>query len=167
VTVRFTLLAGEAIAASAALAAAGMAAATTPAPLWAGVERIAVRCSITDTAISAAQRTQLCSAVEAELRKRSAYQVVATGDGYQPDILGDLVVIVAARRAGAGAIALSLQPTRMGNFGATRNQPVSSVTIASGIRGAKLATAVAGAVNRILPTPTERRGRVPTPKRAS
>jgi hypothetical protein len=160
-------LCGKAIAATFALAAPAAAGATSPASLWAGVERIAVRCSTSDNAVSAGDRARLCAAVAAEIGKRSAYPVVSADAGYTPDILGDLVVTVDARAA-AGAIALTLQPSRMANgLGAARAQQPARATIAAGAKGAELGRAIASAVNQILPKPQERRGRVPSPKRAS
>lgn len=167
-TIRLRPLAGTVIAATAALGAASAASATSPASFWFGVERIAVRCGASDARLSAAERKRLCDAVAAQLRSRSAYPVISTDASYVPDLLGDLVVTVDASPAAAGKVLLAIQPVRMGNGrGGARNQPVQRVTIASGARGARLGQAIAGAVNKILPAPQGRRGRVPTPQRAS
>ncbi len=166
-TLRLKPLRGKAIAATFALAAPAAAGATSPASLWAGVERIAVRCATSDKAVSAADRARLCAAVAAEIGKRSAYPVVSADAGYSPDILGDLVVTVDARAA-AGAIALTLQPSRMANgLGAARAQQPARATIAAGARGARLGQAVAAAVTDLLPEPQKRPGRPFQVKRAS
>jgi hypothetical protein len=52
-------------------------------------------------------------------------------------------------------------------LGAARAQQPARATIAAGAKGAELGRAIAWAVNQILPKPQERRGRVPSPKRAS
>lgn len=156
------------IAATVALGAPSAAPATSPASFWFGVERIAVRCGAADDRLPAAERSRFCDAVAAGLRGRSAYPVVAAGPDYVPDLLGDLIVTVDATPAAGGKVLLSIQPTRMGNGrGAARSQPAQRVALESGARGARLGQAVAAAVNNILPTPQTRRGRVPSPKRAS
>lgn len=161
-------LCGKAIAATFALAAPAAAQATSPAGLWAGVERIAVRCATSDKAVSAADRARLCAAVSAELGRRSALPVVSTAAGYTPDILGDLVITVEARSAAQGSIAVSLQPSRMANaMGAAGVHQPARAIIAAGARGARLGQAVAAAVTNLLPEPQQRQGRPFQVKRAS
>ena len=152
---------------AAAVAQVSPAAATTPAEMWAGVERVVIACDVSDD-LPSGLRARLCEQLVAQAGGLAAYPVRLAGPDdveFGPEGLPrqdrQLLLRIHVAPAGSSAVTVSVRPERLGlrrwQGAAARSAPIA-------LEAGRLTRPVP-ALTRILAGPADMR-RVPAPPRS-